>query len=138
MDYWHLIYVLPAIIAGTTILAYVSPWKFQARFTPLAMFLVGLLVLCMPEMIDMALALTLPAAWLQERILGISFTAHDPLPVKFRMPDLRRPKVVLQQFVDRAYPNPDTVEPQAEDPDEPPEHEPGDTVSTVQSYVPAL
>ena len=140
MEYLRLLYELPAIVAGTTIVAYMSPWKFQARLLPLVMFIVGLLVLLMPQLIDMALCLTIPAAWLMQRILGIEVDNHEPLRVK--LPTIRAPKFELRQFATRAFPNPlddDADAPEdVEDVDDPPEREESSQVSTVPSYVPSL
>lgn len=139
MEYLRLLYELPAIVAGTTIVAYMSPWKFQARFLPLVMFIVGLLVLTMPQLIDMALCLTIPAAWLMQRVLGISVDGHDPLKIK--LPVIRAPKFELRQFATKAYArpdDPDEAEDVPDDVDEPPEQEESSQVSTVPSYVPSL
>ena len=139
MEYLRLLYELPAIIAGTTIVAYMSPWKFQARFLPLVMFIVGLFVLTMPQLIDMALCLTIPAAWLMQRVLGISVDGHDPLKIRLpKVPDRWKKPLPIQQFVTKAYPSPDS--PAEDDADEeiPPEPEESSQVSAVPSYVPSL
>ena len=140
MEYLRLLYELPAIVAGTTIIAYMSPWKFQTRFLPLVMFLVGLLVLRVPELLDLALALTIPAAWLQERVLGISVDGHEPLKVPVRA--LKLPKrIQLRNFATRAYPDPNTEvpqEPQETSDDPQPAPEPGAAVTDVPKWVPRL
>lgn len=136
MIYLHLLYELPAILAGTTLISYLSPWKMTARAVPLLMFVMALLVMLLPQIFGLALCLSLLAGWLADR-LGMSFSGHDP--VKVALPKLRRPKIQLRQFVTRAYPDPETLDAQEEDDvDEPPQQEAGDTVSTVRSYVPAL
>lgn len=137
MEYLRLLYELPGVVAGTTILAYVSPWKIAPRFVPLLMFLVAMLVLRLPEWVSMSLCLTIPAAWLQSR-LGIELHGHEP--VKITVPKLRKPKVELRKFVTRAYPDPskETEAPAAEEDAPVPEHDPGQTVTTVPRYVPAL
>lgn len=138
--YLRLIYQLPAIIAGTTMVAYLLPVKVPPRFAPLLLFITGLIVLMLPEFIDMALALTIPVAWIQSK-LGIDLHSHEPL--KITVPKIRLPKKLqIQQFVTQAYPDPE-AEPAAQEAGEhedapPPELEPGDTVSTVPSFVPRL
>lgn len=148
MNYYHLIYQLPAILAGTTIAAYLSPVKLPPRFAPLLMFLVGLIVLAVPEVVSMALALTVPAAWLQT-IFKIDLHSHEPLKVTIPKVKLRKPKFELRNFITKAYPNPDApVTEPADDADEEPLSERGEvpivksgagaTVSTVPRYVPSL
>lgn len=144
MNYLQLIFELPALVSATVMIAYLLPVKFEPRFAPLLMFIVGLLVLNMPETIDMALCLALPAAWLQ-RLLGIDLHGHEPLNVgpaveKARSAAVaardrvRKPKPVeLVEFATRAYPSPDAeAEPEAEDP------EPPVQAGTVKSFVPPL
>lgn len=140
--YLRLIYQLPAIVSGATMVAYLLPVKLPRRFAPLLLFITSLLILLLPEIIDMALALTLPAAWLQDK-LGIDLHSHEPL--RITMPKIRLPKKIpIQQFVTRAYPHPDDTVPvqegtgQDEDPGEPPALEASQTVSTVKSFVPPL
>lgn len=138
--YLHLIYQLPAIVAGATMAAYLLPVRLPPRYAPLLLFITGLIVMLLPEFIDMALALTIPAAWLQSK-LGIDLHSHEPLKVS--LPKIRLPKkIAIQQFVTQAYPNPDDetagqeVVEQEDAP--PPDLETGDTVSTVPSFVPRL
>lgn len=135
MEYLKLLYELPAVLGGTLILAYASPWKLNLRHAPLMMFLVGLLVQFLPGFIDIALALVIPAGWLQA-FLGIELAAHAPL--KVTVPKLPR-KVQLQEFATRAYPNPDDDSPERPDDEEtPPEPEESPQVNTVRSFVPKL
>lgn len=143
MEYLHLIWQLPAIVAGTTMLAYVSPWKIQPRFMPLLMFIIGMIVLTCPAFVSLALGLTIPAAYLQSK-LGIDLHSHEPL--KITLPQIRKPQVLLREFAARAYPSPadeaagqDTSEVVEEhDPEDPPKHEPGSNVTVVPNYVPPL
>lgn len=137
MEYLRLLYELPAIVSGTTILAYLSPWKIEHRFMPAIMFLVALVVLQLPEFIAMSLCLTIPAAWLQAK-LGIELHGHEPL--KVTLPAIRKPKVEIKKFVTRAYPDPDAKdeEDEPEDADTPPEHEAGETITDVPKFVPSL
>lgn len=152
MEYLRLLYELPAIVAGTTMLSYLSPWKVQARFIPLLMFIVGLLVLTMPVVVSLALGLTIPAAWLQKQ-LGIVTEGHEPLnvgpvtaKVKGVVQKIRdrygKPELIIKKFVEHAYPSPDD-ETAGQDTsevvdDEPPEHEPGETVTDIPKFVPSL
>lgn len=139
MEYLRLLYELPAIVSGTTILAYLSPWKIAHRFMPLIMFLMALTVLNVPEMFSLALCLAIPAAWLQAQ-LGIELHSHDPLRVT--LPKLRKPKIEIRKFVTRAYPDPSQEDPEpehdADDPEAPPEHEPPAQVTAVKKFVPSL
>lgn len=136
--YLELIYQLPAIVAGTTLVSYLSPVKIVPRLMPLIMFVVALIVLALPAYPDLALAMTLPAAWLSH-YLGISFHDHEPLGV----PKIRLPKrIEIQKFAAQAFPNPDDETAGQGDDEEddapPPDLEPGGTVSTVRSFVPKL
>lgn len=137
--YLHLIYQLPAIVAGATLVAYLLPVKLPPRFAPLLLFIVGLLVMVLPWSVDIALALTIPAAWLQAR-LGIDLHSHEPL--KLTVPKIRLPrKIPIRQFVTQAYPNPEDEDGATDTEHEdtpPPDPEPGSTVSTVPQYVPRL
>lgn len=139
MEYLRLLYELPAIVSGTTILAYMSPWKIAHRFMPLIMFLMALLVLQVPEFISLAMCLAIPAAYLQAK-LGIDLHSHDPLKIK--LPAVRKPKFELRQFVTKAYPSPDEQDAEPEEaPEEdeaPPEHEDNEQVTAVKKYVPSL
>lgn len=137
MNYLHLIYQLPAVVAGTVTVAYVLPWKLAPRFAPLLMFAVALAVMRIPAWVCLALALTIPAAWLSGK-LGIDLHSHEPL--KIRLPQLRMTRMPLTEFAERAYPDP------AEDPDgktEPPgpaETRPPEPAlaSRSRSFVPDL
>ena len=142
MEYFHLIWQLPAIVAGTTMLAYLSPWKIQPRFMPLLMFIIGMIVLTCPPFVSLALGLTIPAAYLQNK-LGIELHGHEPLNITLpKLPAKIRERfekpLPIQPYAGKAYPNP-AEEPEAgEHEDEPPEQEPGDTVTDVPKYVPPL
>lgn len=103
MIYLHLVYQLPAVAAGTVTVAYLLPWRLAPRFAPLLMFAVALAVLRLPAWIDLALALTIPAAWLTGR-LGIDLHSHEPLRV--RLPELRLTKPPVQEYASKAYPDP--------------------------------
>jgi hypothetical protein len=129
MTWLHLLYQLPAIVAGTTLVSYMSPVKIAHRALPLIMFLVSLIVLALPVFPDLAMALTLPAAWLAN-FLGISLTGHEPVNVGPAVEKARagvqaareriRPAkpVEVTPFVDRAYPAPgDAAELEAADAD---------------------
>lgn len=138
MIYLHLLYELPAVLSGTLLIAYLSPWKVSPRVIPLLMFLMALLVLGLPQIIGLALCLTLLAGYFADK-LGMSFTGHEPVSLTLPKVSLRRPRIVVKDFVKAAYPDPETVADQEEDdPDEPPQPEPGDQVSTVPSYVPKI
>lgn len=134
MEYLRLLYELPAITAGTTIVAYVSPWAFRSRFIPLVMFAVALVVLSIPQFADMALALTIPAAWVQEKLLGITIEGHEPLRVKLPVRRLRT--LPVEQFVTSAFPGPGSDDPGGGT--VPQELEPSGTSSSVKSFVPPI
>lgn len=146
MEYLRLLYELPAIVAGTTILAYLSPVKIAHRFTPLLMFIVGLVVLQLPEFIDMALCLTIPAAWLLGQF-SIDLHGHEPLKVSVKLPKLPN-RIPIRQFVTRAYPDPAAETGEPDDEDESPtergevpvvkSQEPPELVTEVQKFVPPL
>jgi hypothetical protein len=141
MEYLRLLYELPAIVSGCTMLAYLLPVKFEIRFAPLLMFVVALLVLWMPEFVDLALCLTIPATYFQENILGIKMDGHEPL--KLTVPKVKLPKrakpVPIQEFATQAYPDP-AAEPEDDEhsDDDPPKLEPPTVISTVKSFVPPL
>jgi hypothetical protein len=103
MDWVHLIYELPAVAAGTVLLAYLLPWKLQPRFAPLLLFCVALAVMKLPPWIDLALAMTIPAAYLLGK-LGVDLHSHEPLRIK--LTGLKPLRVPLQEFAKRAYPDP--------------------------------
>lgn len=105
MDYLHLLYELPAIVSGTTMLAYLWPRKITPHFVPLLTFIVALIVLALPGYIDIALALVLPVALLHAW-LGVSLTGHDPIKapsLKEIREKIKPAKFELRQFVTRAY-----------------------------------
>lgn len=134
MEYFRLLYELPAVVAASTMLAFLSPWQFRSRFAPLIMFLAGLLVLMLPEFIDMALCITIPAAWLQSK-LGIDMHGHEPL--KLSLPVIRLKRAQVKQFVTSAFTDPDRTDTGDDMPLEP-EPERNCTASTVQSFVPPI
>lgn len=111
MPYLRLLYELPAVVSGTTMIAYLLPFRFAPRFGPLLMFLVSLAVLAVPENVSLALALMIPAAWLQN-VLGIDMHGHDPLVL--RLPKIRLRRPVITEYADKAYPDPgDSVQEEA-------------------------
>lgn len=129
MEYLRLLYDLPAVVAGSVIVAYLSPWQFRARFAPLVMFVIGLLVLCAPQLVDLALALTIPAAWLV-RALGID--VYGQVPLKVTLPRVRFRNVQVRQFVEGAYPVPGS------DGEPVTEYGEGAAGTTVKSFVPRI
>ena len=134
MDYYHLIYQVPAIVSGTTMLAYLYPRRVLPHFIPLLTFLVSLGVLVMPVLPAVALAVT-PLVALFHQVLGLNLTAHEVLEVPKASAvraKIRRPKVTLRQFVTRAYPAPGSDEPAEETTEEVSEE------SQVTSFIPEL
>lgn len=79
-DYLHLLLDLPAVVGASTMISLLSPWKVQARAVPALLFVVGLIVMVLPMLPVVALALMLPAAWIQ-RLLGIELHGHEPVNV---------------------------------------------------------
>jgi hypothetical protein len=105
MDYWHLLYELPAIVSGTVMFAYLWPRRITPHFVPLVTFIFALIVMVLPVLPVLALALTLPVGMIQ-KFVGLSMTEHDPLelPSLAEVREKIRPaKFELRQFVTRAY-----------------------------------
>lgn len=141
MDYLHLLWQLPAIVSGTTMLAYLWPRKITPHFVPLLTFIVALIVLALPGYIDIALALVLPVALLHSW-LGVSLTGHDPIKapsLKEIREKIKPAKFELRQFVTRAYTPGGAPEERAEEVKDSPvaQEEPAQT-SAVKSFVPEL
>lgn len=142
MDYYHLIYELPAIVSGTTMLAYLWPRKITPHFVPLLTFIVALIVMVLPVLPVVALALVLPVAMLH-KWLNVSLTGHEPIEVpslKEIREKIRPAKFELRQFVTRAY-TPDGVpggDVEAEVKDSPVSEEEPAQQTAVKSFVPEL
>jgi hypothetical protein len=105
MDYFNLIYQLPAIVSGTALVAYLWPRRITPHFIPLLTFVVALIVLALPVFPAVALALCLPVGIIH-KLIGVSLTGHDPLELP-SLAEVREkiqpPKFELRQFVTRGY-----------------------------------
>jgi hypothetical protein len=118
MEYIRLLLDLLAVIGESSMISLLSPWRMQARAVPVLLFVVGMIVMVLPMLPVAALAMMLPAAWLQ-RFLGIDLHSHEPLNVAPAVEKARsaaqtaREKVrpskpaEVQQFVTKAYPSPE-------------------------------
>jgi hypothetical protein len=147
MDYVDLAWQLPAIVSGTTIVAYLWPRKMLPHFAPFLTFLVALVVLALPAYPDLALALVLPVAIIH-KVVGVSLTGHDPVPVKLPTvkqvrEKIRPPKFQLKNFVTRAYPDPATEPKEVEEPAPVVEDagnipEPATVEQPIKSHIPPL
>lgn len=136
MEYLKLLYELPAIMAGVTVVCNLAPVTVDKRLIPALVFAMALVVLQVPEYVDLSLALTLPAGMLLA-FIGIRLTEHEP--IKYHVPKHRKRKAPDQTFADRPYERPGTeTEPQDDEEEIPPEQEAGETLSVVRSFVPKL
>lgn len=136
MDYWHLVYIIPAVFSLAVIIANLLPFDRSSRHNTLLIFLTGLIVLNCPEMVQVSLALCLPVAYLH-RFFGVSLAGIGAMDYKIRhvgvaVKDIKKrvrpPKI--RAFLTKSYPNPEN-EPETED------LEPT-TVTTVRKFVPEL
>jgi hypothetical protein len=139
MDYWSLIYILPAVFSLAVIIANALPFDRTSRHNTLLIFLAGIAVLNLPLHVQIALALCLPVAYLH-KFFNISLSDIGKADYKIRlvMPAVKRFKAQVtptkvRGFLTRAYPNPDTAEPEEEEP----EIEPT-TLTKVRRFVPEL
>ena len=156
MDYLKLVFDLPAIVAGATILAYSLPVKLPPRCAPLLLFLTGILIWFLPAFIVFPLALTLPAAYLM-KLLGIDMHSHDAADyskaVELTKTGARKARdrikpPVTQEYVTHGYPQVDApvvdedIPPENpgehEDPEPPLKLEAGATVTDTPKFVPRL
>lgn len=118
MPYVRLLLDLLAIVGGSSILAFLSPWQVTARVIPLLIFVTAMIVMVLPTLPLVALAMMLPTALIQ-KLLGIKLTGHEPLDV---VPAIEKAKSAAEsarerfgkskpaevtQFVTRAFPHPD-------------------------------
>jgi hypothetical protein len=126
VEYFRLVLDLLAVIGGSSMVSLLSPWRMTARFVPALLFIVGMIVIVLPTLAVAALALMLPAAWIQ-KLLGIELVGHEPLNVGPAVEKARnaaqaaREKVLpskpveVTQFVDRPYPSPEDAAAVADD-----------------------
>lgn len=105
MNWYHLLYIVPAIFSGSTLLSYLSPVKVSARLVPLLTFITALIALALPVSIDIALAVV-PAVAVLHRFFGVSLSGHAPLSVTnlFRMG--KGLQTEITEFAAKAYPRP--------------------------------
>jgi hypothetical protein len=106
VNWYHLIYIVPAIFSGTTMLGYLSPVKVSARFLPLLTFLVALLAIVLPMKIDVALAVV-PAVAMLHRFFRIDLTAHQPVSVTQALRIGKGLQDGITEFAAKAYPRPE-------------------------------
>jgi hypothetical protein len=109
MDYWHLIFQIPAIISAATIVTDVLPFSLDRRYVALLVFLAALVVLNLPLTITVALALVLGVS-VANKYLGISFSAKEPVTIPFgkyrtaitdQVRKLR--KTPVREYIEHAY-----------------------------------
>lgn len=139
MDWYHLLYAVPAIFSGSTLLSYLSPVKISARLVPLLTLLTALAVLAMPLSIDIALAIV-PAVAVLHRFFGVSLSAHEPVSVTRLFRIAKEAQTEITQFAARAYPRPGEEETgTAKAAGEPGEgNEPAPEPAPIRSHIPAL
>jgi hypothetical protein len=132
MDYWTLIYILPAVFSLAVIAANAMPFERSSRHNTLLIFLAGMAVLNVPQEVQVALALCLPVAYLH-KFFGISLSGIGAADYKVRQTvsvvkeHLTRPKI--RAFLTRSYPNPEM---------EPVEELEPATLTQVRKFVPEL
>lgn len=105
MDWYHLLYIVPAIFSGSTLLSYLSPVKVSARLVPLLTFITALIVLALPLSIDLALAVV-PAVAVLHRFFGVSLSGHAPLGVTNLLRMGKGLQTEITEFASKAYPRP--------------------------------
>ena len=148
MDYFHLLLDLPAVVGGSTMASLLSPWKVQARAVPALLFVVALIVMALPMLPVVALALMLPAAWIQ-RLLGIELHGHEPVNIspavekarsaaRTARERLRTPEPVdITAYATHAYPAPgDAAEAAQADASDAAEDAPGDGSTATTAATP--
>lgn len=138
MDYWTLIYILPAVFSLAVIVANALPFNRTSRHNTLLIFLAGLTVLSMPVHFQIALALCLPVAYLH-KFFNISLSDIGAADYKIRhvVPAVKRLKEQvsppkIRAFLTRSYPNPDA------EPEPAPEELEPTTLTKVRKFVPEL
>ncbi len=124
MDYWHLIFQIPAIISGATIVSDLLPFTLDRRYVALLVFLVALVVLNAPVIVSLALGLVLVSS-IVSKYLGVSFSGKEPVPFgKYRTAITHavqektagwRKKIDAFPYLTRAYPEGTEEMPEAED-----------------------
>ncbi len=82
MEYWHLIYEVPAIISAATIVTDILPFSLDRRYVALLVFVVSLIVLNLPAIVSLALGLVLLVSVIN-KYLGVSFSAKEPVRIPF-------------------------------------------------------
>lgn len=136
MDYWHLVYLIPAVFSAAVIGANLMPVERTSRHNTAFLFISGLIVFNLPQEVQVCLAICLPVAYLH-KFFGVSISGIEKMDYGFRkIPGILvkiKEKVVpekAKEILTRAYPNPDEasqeeeVEPQ--------------TLTRVRKFVPGL
>jgi hypothetical protein len=139
VNYWDLIYQIPAAVTASTAIAYALPFSLPARFNPVLLFLCALMVLSLATKIDIALAICGPVS-LIHNYLGVRLQGHEPMRIPWHRTLSyaqgfrdRIKKVEVREFLKRSYPDPEVIEPVAEDPEEEPV-----VATAVRKFVPEL
>lgn len=134
MDFWHLLYIIPAVFSLAVIIANALPFERSSRHNTLLIFLTGMAVINCPVQVQIALAVCLPVAYLH-KFFGVSLAGIGAMDYKIRhvgtaVKDIKKrvspPKI--RAFLTRSYPDPET---ETED------LEPA-TVTQVRKFVPDL
>jgi hypothetical protein len=125
VNYYDLIYQIPAAVTASTAIAYALPFSLPARFNPVLLFLCALMVLSLATKIDIALAVCGPVS-LIHNYLGVRLQGHEPVRIPWHQSLAyargfrdRIKKVQVREFLKRPYPDPEVIEPD-EDPAEVP------------------
>lgn len=137
MNYWHLIYILPAVFSAAVIGANLMPFDRTSRHNTLFIFLAGLVTFALPQEAQMCLALCLPVAYLH-KFFGVSISGIEKMDYGIRkIPGIIKTvkdKIIppkIRSFLSKSYPNPEDEEPQEE------EIEPT-TLTKIRKFVPDL
>jgi hypothetical protein len=139
MDYWHMLYILPAVFSAAVIAANLLPFERSSRHNTLFIAMSALVVFNLPQEIQMSLALCLPVAYLH-KFFGVSISGIEKMDYGIRkIPGIIKKvkdKLVpakIKSFLTRAYPDPET-----EEPEEVEEVEEPKTFTKIRKFVPDL
>lgn len=137
MDYYSLIYILPAIFSAAVIGANLMPFERSSRHNTLFIALTGLVVFNLPQEVQVCLALCLPVAYMH-KFFGVSISGIEKMDYGIRkVPGILKKvkdKLIpakVQSFLKRSYPNPE-VEEETEEELEP------TTLTKIRKFVPEL
>ncbi len=135
MDYYALIYILPAVFSAAVIAANLLPFERSSRHNTLLIALTALIVLNLPQEIQISLALCLPVAYLH-KFFGVSLSGIEKMdygirkiPVVAKAVKERFIPVKVRSFLSRAYPSPETEETEELQPM---------TLTKIRKFVPDL